>query len=167
MGYGKCSLTYTGGFESRSLWDHWQPRVAPGLKAADDIGRPGEAERLQGGGRQAGLVALVAHQDDLAVDPAHRRVLMPGGRIKPPLEHVASDAQRPRHRAVGLALALGADVDEQRAALRCGMGILRGQPTEPSAGLAQQLVDRLALGTHAVPPIISRDPGARADARPD
>ncbi len=43
--------------------------MAPGLEAAVDVGGPGEAQLLQRGRGQAGLVALVAQQDDVMVSP--------------------------------------------------------------------------------------------------
>jgi hypothetical protein len=44
-----------------------------------DIGRPGKAQLLQRGGGQAGLVALVAQQDDVIGEPRRLAMTMLAG----------------------------------------------------------------------------------------
>ena len=66
-------------------------RGPPGLEAALNIGRAGEPELLQHGGCQAGLVALVAPQDDVIVEVRCMGVAVLACRVKPPFEDVPGD----------------------------------------------------------------------------
>ena len=86
------------------------PRGVP----ADDVGRPAHADVLQGGGRQARGVALLAQHDDLevVVGDAQRGLAR---RVEAPLEHVALDDEGARQVAVLGPLGGRADVDDDRA----------------------------------------------------
>jgi hypothetical protein len=70
-------------------------RGPPGLEAALNIGHAGEPELLQRGGCQAGLVALVAQQDDVIAEVWGIGVAVLACRVQPPFRDVAGITSAP------------------------------------------------------------------------
>lgn len=58
-----------------------------------NVGRAGEPELLQRGGGQAGLVALVAQQDDVIVEVWGIGVAVLACRVQPPFQDVAGGSR--------------------------------------------------------------------------
>src|SRR5215211_1959443 len=87
-----------------------ESRGAPGLEAAREVGGALESEPFEVRRGQTRLVALVAHDDQLA--PAIPDALVAVGRrgVAAPLEHVAREEHRAADDTVALALKLRADV---------------------------------------------------------
>jgi hypothetical protein len=61
--------------------------------------------------------------------------------IQPPLQVIALDDDRSGYLAVLGPLRGGPDVDQDRSGGAFGEGLLRGQPQQPGAGYAEDLVD--------------------------
>jgi hypothetical protein len=59
------------------------------LKTADDVGRPSKAQLLECRRNKAGLVALVAQDDDVVVETRRVWVTVRTSRIHSPLQNVA------------------------------------------------------------------------------
>ena len=114
------------------------------------------------GGGQARRVALVAHHDDPAVQVADAGVVSAGVRIAAPLEHVAVDAQRAGHVAVGGQLVVLADVDQHRALAHRVAGGLGADALQAFARLGEHVVDGPARRHPAEPsPSRAAVPAAR------
>jgi len=73
-----------------------------------------EPDRVQVGGGQAGRIALVADEDPVDVVADGFGEAVGTRRVEPPLEHVALDDVRARDDALGLAVVVGSDVDDDR-----------------------------------------------------
>lgn len=95
-----------------------------------------ESEIVERRGCQAGLIPLVADQDDAAIEhAAELGGTMPGRRIHSPLEHVAGEEQRAGDHPIALSLALRADVDQHGAVADGGGGFTGLDPIEsPASG---------------------------------
>src|SRR5215475_5251660 len=86
-----------------------QPGGAPGLETAVEVRRIGQPELVQRRGREARLVALVAHDDQSPAAAVDRGIAVGAAGIAAPLEHVAWHERGAGDDPVGGALALGAD----------------------------------------------------------
>src|SRR4051794_13700685 len=64
---------------------HGQAGGTPSLKAAHEVGRTGQSQLLQGGRREARLVALVAEDDQLPVGIGHALIAPRRGGVTAPL----------------------------------------------------------------------------------
>lgn len=93
------------------------------------------------GGGEAGLIALIADQDQRGVASGELSVAVSARGVEPPFEHVAGHEVRARDRAVSGTLAVGADVDQLRAVAHRGVGLPWAQPGELTAGCGEQLLD--------------------------
>src|SRR5262249_9428239 len=99
---------------------HWQAGCGPGGESAVQVGGVDEAKLLQGRCGQAGLVSLVADEDDAQV-PAGDGGVPPLGRgVAAPFQGVAGHYDGAGDQAVLAPLVVVADVDEQSAA---GLGV--------------------------------------------
>src|SRR3954447_2724989 len=98
------------------------------------------AERLQGRGREARRVALVADEDHLEVV---RRDVEPavGRRVQPPLEHIAVDDERAREPTFAVPVDLGADVDQDGSSLLRDEGLAWSDAAKVTACVVEELVD--------------------------
>lgn len=96
------------------------------MDAVDDVvGIEAEAEEGRSG--EAGLIALVADEDDARIEAGELWVAVLPLRVEAPLEDVAVDDGGAGDEAVAPALLQWADVD-QEAACRCGrMGFGGGE----------------------------------------
>lgn len=83
------------------------------------------------------------------------------GGVAAPLQRVARNEHRARHDAVRGALALGANVDEERAAGHGDARRLRVEAFEPAARLREQLVDRHGAGVEGA---VTGDPVGAGEA---
>ncbi len=114
----------------------------PSLETAVDVGGRGAAQ-VEGRGRhEAGLVALVAEDDQGSFRRAELGVAPLGARVEAPLHHVALDHDRTRHLSVPPPLLHRADVHQQRTVVDRGLGLEgRRSVAQPRPGGGQQLVD--------------------------
>jgi hypothetical protein len=84
----------------------------PYFEAAVHVGGAAEAESLEGGGREARLIALLADDDDEGVELGDSRIARGEGEIGPPFEHVPRDDDGARDAAMLASLVVTANVDE-------------------------------------------------------
>lgn len=115
-------------------------QAPPGSVAADEVGGAIDAEVEEGGGGEAGLVAVVAEEDDVLTrfevdDPGVTR------RRKPPFQDHPVDYQCPRHVTFVRPIVRRPDVDEQCAVGDRRLDLLRADPVQAGAGILQVLVD--------------------------
>ena len=88
---------------------------------------------------------MVAEQDDLVVETADMRVAPGAVRVGAPLEDGSGDMKRAGHDAVSLAVAVGADVDQERPAPGGAVGVGRGEADDPVRGFREQVVEGTSL----------------------
>jgi len=127
-------------------------RRHPGAEAAIQVGRVADAEILQCGRRQAGGVALRAHDDDAQIIAGLRQA---GGRrrVEAPLKDVALDHEGAGHLALGRPLRGRADVDDERSVPAGRQRLRRADALQPGARIRQDLVDRPAAGRRCGSPV--------------
>ena len=127
-----------------------EARVAPGREAADHVACTGEAELGQRRRREDRGAAVIAEQDDLVVEAANVRVAAWAVGIQAPFEHGAWNVERAGHDAVPLAVASGADVDQERPRRNGPVGLGRGVADDSLAGVREQVVEGASLdaGSH-------------------
>ena len=126
--------------QRRAQADDGQAGRGPGGETSVQVGGVDQAELLQAGCGQAGLVSLVADQDDAEV-PAGEGGMSPlGGGVAAPFQDVAGDHQGAGDQAVA-PLVVTADVDQERTT---GLGAQRlgrrGAVRQHVPGLGEQLI---------------------------
>jgi hypothetical protein len=88
----------------------------------------------------------VAEQEDPRARPGELGVAMCARWVQAPLEHVARNHVRAGDQPVERALAVGADVDQQRAVVDRRVRLRRRQPVQFRARRGEQLIDRRRPG---------------------
>ena len=121
---------------------HWEPCGAPCLKTTHNVSRVGKAQLLQCRRREAGLVTLIAEQDDLIVELWRTGMAEVTRWIQPPFQDVSGDYERFRDDAIAGGLRIGANVDHGRPAVHCLQRLSRIEPGQAAPYICQQLIDR-------------------------
>ena len=85
---------------------------------------------------------MIAEEQDLLLNPSYMRVAPVAVGVETPLEHGAGNVQRARNDAVALPVRVRANVDQERALLDRGEGVLRLDPLDPRPRLGNELVER-------------------------
>ena len=88
---------------------------------------------------------MIAEQDDLPVEAAEVGVAPGAVEVEAPLEDGAGNVKGAGHDAVSLAVAVGADVDQERPAPGGAVGVGRGEADDPVRGFREQVVEGTSL----------------------
>ena len=121
---------------------HWEPCGAPCLKTTHNVSRVGKAQLLQCRRREAGLITLIAEQDDLIVELWRTGMAEVTRWIQPPFQNVSGDYERFRDDAIAGGLRIGANVDHGCPAVHCLQRLSRIEPGQAAPYICQQLIDR-------------------------
>jgi hypothetical protein len=121
---------------------HRKTRSPPCLKPTLNIGRPREAQLPHRRRRQTGLIALIAHQDDMVIELRRTGVAVLTRWIQPPFEDVPWDYQRSRDDPIPRNLRIGANVDQNRPTAHRLQRLSRREPAQAATRSCQKLIDR-------------------------
>jgi hypothetical protein len=105
------------------------------LKPADEIGRTGQPQPLQGVCSEAGAVALIADDHDPPSGVVSDREPVRAGRIEPPLENVSVNDDRSGKVTVAVSLIDRPCVNNKGARCHLRLKIRRVNTIEPDAAL--------------------------------
>jgi len=115
----------------------WEPCGAPCLKATFNVRRAGKAQLLQCRRRQAGLITLVAEQDDVIIELRCAEMAELTGWVQPPFQDVSGNYERSRDDAIAGDLRIRADVDQGRPSAHCLQRLGRIEPGQPAPCICQ------------------------------
>jgi hypothetical protein len=105
------------------------------VETADEVGRTGQSQPLQGVCSEAGTVALIADDDDSPIVVFSEREPVGAGRSEPPLENVSVNDNRSRQISVAVSLIDRPCVNNKGARCHLPLKIRSVDTLEPDAAL--------------------------------
>jgi hypothetical protein len=112
-------------------------QCCPGLETADEVGRTGQPQPLQGVRSEAGAVALIADNHDPPGAVEINRQPVGAGRIQPPLEDVSVNDDSSRKITVAVPLVDRPRVNNKGARCHLPLKIRSVNTLEAGAALKQ------------------------------
>jgi len=111
-------------------------------ESALNVSRTGKAQLLQCRRRQAGLITVVAEQDDMITELWCAGMAELAGWVQPPFQDVSGDYERSGDDAVAGDLRIRADVDQGGPGTHCVQRLSWSEPGQAAPRICQQIIDR-------------------------